>query len=197
MNEVKLFKKYKKVDKARKILETYSKESVKIWFDRFINFIKTETDMEFEILPLDCDRRVFKDCAFNGIKHKKGKIMFLDCPGYLWLLLHEFGHLASIPKDFRSEFSSRYEIKKMPKMGTPFYDQIFGRTGYAGDEGLAQYWEYFVAKKLDIPTEICGYYLTTPLKEKDYVELLKGSGFYAAKQTGFSTKFGILQKFNA
>lgn len=182
--------------KELELSKKYSPIELTTWFNKFLDFIKNETDMEFEILPTSCDQGIFNGSFFDQIKHKKGKIIFINLTLRLWRLMHEFGHLASIPKQFRSKFNSSFETRPV-SINNPLYNITFGPTGYAADEELAQYWSYFVAKKLEIPTEMFGYLFAEPMDEKEYFNHIRYRPFYAARQTGFAKIFGELLKYNS
>jgi hypothetical protein len=183
--------------KKQKFLKKFTDNQRMNWYQQAILFVKTKTNIEIEFVK-DC--RSLRNSFFNSCKIKDGKLLILlpSAPQYCWdqlyQILHEAGHLASIPIEHRHHLDSR--LKPRIKYQYNGFWKGFMELEW-GNESLAQYWSRCVATKLGIPIIPFNFFFSEPYKNQQlFLDNFGDQGYYSAKKIGFSTTKFILNKNN-
>ena len=190
--------------KQIKYFNQFSLSTERLWFQKVIKFILTQTDIEIELTD---DRSKTRGYLTPFCKFKNGKLFVFNQSHLInngtnyqsrflpFALLHECGHLATIPKAVRGCLKSDLKPKKEytynshPELWNSYMSESWG------DELLAQYWSRCVARLLDIPEYPLNFGLDEPYESEEIFDKEFGvRRFYLAKKHNYSTEMWKLNK---
>lgn len=186
-----------KQTRKQKAIGKYSPKTRALWYEKVVKFAKEKTDVE--IIEVNDLRRTNGFLSYH-CKIKDGQIL-ISKPFFYWLdayyLLHEIGHLATIPKKYRKLFTTDLNPKSIRKV-TKIYNETKEPFTIYGNELVTQFWTRCVAVEIGLPLWPFNFLYTNPYKtQNDFLNMFGHLGFWQAKELGISKEKFILEKYNS